>query len=776
MSKNFVLKRLALVGFIAYNFGLQAQSWPPAGMLGDGTSGNPWQITDSSHLRALADFVNANYQNGYATRNVHYKLMNDIDLMGYSNWSPIGIYPSEFEGIFDGNGKVVQNITINRPVEDHNGLFARIRYATIENLGVINCNIIGHYYVGGLIGYGNQSVISNCYATGSVNGNRYIGGLVGYNLYHSTISNCYATCNVSGDDERVGGLIGSIANSTMDSCYATGNVSGNNYSVGGLAGHAENDTISNSYATGNVNGVNSNVGGLVGFAYTVNGGTSISNCYATGNVSGNNESVGGLIGYNYCTRMAGGEGGNIYYSSVIYCYAAGNVSGDSNYVGGLIGYNNNSAVRNCVAANDTVIASTNTTYISRIVGYNNNGGGCQNNYALDSMTVRNSLGNVFIFGGLNTEPGVGILIDSLRSFSFYNTYSNWYSYVPWDINSDTAIWKICDGKDLPFLRYQGISCIFITATAIGNGSISPSGTISVKEDTNQTFTFSADNCYEIDSLWIDSVYFPDSIAAGSYIFNNIAKNHTIEVSFKRLSPDTVTISDTICYGINYTQNNFNITNAIIDSVYFNNDFNSNGCDSVTRLDLTVNPLIITQISENICEGDFYDFHGDSLTASGIYYDTLPAISGCDSIIELTLTVVSIDTTKILVDICEGDSYDFFGRQLTEEGIYYETLQTIHGCDSVIELTLTVEGVGIVETRHAASLRIYPNPTDGKLHITYAETLRATSVQMFDVVGKQYSVGAKHVLPNEEIVIDISHLAAGMYFLKIGGKVFKVVKE
>ncbi|MCL2131771.1 MAG: T9SS type A sorting domain-containing protein [Lentimicrobiaceae bacterium] len=49
-----------------------------------------------------------------------------------------------------------------------------------------------------------------------------------------------------------------------------------------------------------------------------------------------------------------------------------------------------------------------------------------------------------------------------------------------------------------------------------------------------------------------------------------------------------------------------------------------------------------------------------------------------------------------------------------------------------------------------------------------------------MVGKQYNVGAKHVLPNEEIVIDISHLANGLYFLKIqtdnGIVMKKVVKQ
>ncbi|MCL2131424.1 MAG: T9SS type A sorting domain-containing protein, partial [Lentimicrobiaceae bacterium] len=722
-----------------FSFSIAQPSWPPIGMSGNGTSGNPWQITDTSHLRILADYVNAG--NGSATEGKYYILMNDLDLSGYANWTPIGflelgaanpLSPRHFGGDFDGNDKVVQNLTIYRPFERYIGLFGAVYYGTIQNLGIVNCNVMGKERVGGLAGGGSSSII-NCFVTGNVadySKSSFTGGLVGYSGY---IANCYFIGNVTGMG-CCGGLMGGGSSSTVINCYATGNVQGG-----------------------------CGVGGLIG---TLQGGY-------------------------------GGEGGGYAPSIVSNCYAANSVQGED-LVGGLVGYMaydhglatpNNLVIRNCVAANDSVIGTGpinpfyggggRSSLVNRIVGcvygaYGATVGMRLNNYALNTMVVQDGNGNVPIISHLDSASGLSIPMDSLKSFSFYDRAANWYQ-TAWSIQNPLGIWKICDRQDLPFLRYQGIICgDTIIATAGTNGTISPNGVVIVDEGNDQVFTFSADICYEIDSLWIDGVYELDSTAAGSYTFNNVIKNHTIEVSFKRLSPDTVTISDTICYGINYTQNGFSITNAITDSVYFNNDFNTNGCDSLTRLELTINPLIITQISDSICEGYFYDFRGDSLTASGIYYDTLPAISGCDSIIELTLTVHSIDTTQITVDICEGDSYDFFGRTLTEEGIYYETLQSIHGCDSVIELTLTVEGVGIVETRHATSLRIFPNPTDGKLIIESGE-LEIESVEIFDVVGCLVFMSA--VSPQSpETTIDISHLATGMYFLKIDNKVIKIVKQ
>ena len=94
----------------------------------------------------------------------------------------------------------------------------------------------------------------------------------------------------------------------------------------------------------------------------------------------------------------------------------------------------------------------------------------------------------------------------------------------------------------------------------------------------------------------------------------------------------------------------------------------------------------------ICEGTTYDFHGRDLTQAGTYSDTLQTINGCDSVIILTLAVNPVATTPLSATICSNETYDFHGRDLTQAGTYSDTLQTINGCDSVIVLTLSVNHV------------------------------------------------------------------------------------
>ena len=145
----------------------------------------------------------------------------------------------------------------------------------------------------------------------------------------------------------------------------------------------------------------------------------------------------------------------------------------------------------------------------------------------------------------------------------------------------------------------------------------------------------------------------------------------------------------ICEGGNYSFFDTILTTA---GTYMHTLQNVHGCDSVIALTLTVNPVYNTPLTAEICEGSSYSFFGQTLTTAGTYTHTLQTIHGCDSVIVLTLTVNPVFNTPLTAEICEGGSYDLYGQTLTTAGIYTHTLQSVHGCDSVIALTLTVNPV------------------------------------------------------------------------------------
>jgi Secretion system C-terminal sorting domain len=92
---------------------------------------------------------------------------------------------------------------------------------------------------------------------------------------------------------------------------------------------------------------------------------------------------------------------------------------------------------------------------------------------------------------------------------------------------------------------------------------------------------------------------------------------------------------------------------------------------------------------SICHGSAYAFNGHMLTSSGIYYDTLSSSGGCNTLVTLYLTVLQGSTQNISQTICNHQSYNFYGQQLFASGTYSHHFTSHNGCDSIVILTLTV---------------------------------------------------------------------------------------
>ena len=97
--------------------------------------------------------------------------------------------------------------------------------------------------------------------------------------------------------------------------------------------------------------------------------------------------------------------------------------------------------------------------------------------------------------------------------------------------------------------------------------------------------------------------------------------------------------------------------------------------------------------------------------------------------------------------------------------------------AIINIKPSTVSVLEFENDNNNAIAIYPNPTIGKLTIRNEKSGMSSEIEVFDVVGRKllsHTPLTSHSSPLIEI--DISHLANGLYFLKIDGKVFKVVKQ
>ncbi|MDR1113187.1 MAG: T9SS type A sorting domain-containing protein [Bacteroidales bacterium] len=92
-------------------------------------------------------------------------------------------------------------------------------------------------------------------------------------------------------------------------------------------------------------------------------------------------------------------------------------------------------------------------------------------------------------------------------------------------------------------------------------------------------------------------------------------------------------------------------------------------------------------------------------------------------------------------------------------------------------------INIAETRRDPALHVYPNPATTELHIAIdglpwgaGAQNPVSGIAISDMAGR--TVEMEHVASrqNDMVILDVSHLPAGMYMVKIGGQVGKFVKR
>lgn len=168
------------------------------------------------------------------------------------------------------------------------------------------------------------------------------------------------------------------------------------------------------------------------------------------------------------------------------------------------------------------------------------------------------------------------------------------------------------------------------------------------------------------------------------IFTNVA---TTTVQATPCQNSSFTLYDSICQGSVKVFNGINLTTA---GNYNDTLVNSSGCDSIITLHLFVKQKSTAQLYDSICQGRVKVFNGSNLTATGNYNDTLINSAGCDSIITLHLFVKQKTTAHLYDSICQGSVKVFNGLNLTTAGNYNDTLVNSAGCDSIITLHLDVK--------------------------------------------------------------------------------------
>ena len=393
---------------------------------GKGTLENPYKIYTAADLKLISDTI---LNEDTYFENCYFVQMNDIDLIGFPNWVPIGTIGIPFAGNYDGNNYKVENINIETS-ESFQGLFGFLT-GTVSNLSIYGSIKVtledmpySHSFVGGIAGgMNNGGQIINCTNYATVIGDSYVGGIVGevletdYYLYGQTIS------MVKGC-ENYGAIFGSAITAKNENAMYFGGIAGrSNGKIVDCKNYGEIDC--DTYATyGNY--TIRYVGGIVGYSYLpfksgsgpneVMDYVAIENCENYGNVYGpygvggivgqqvldvkNCINEGKVVGENSVGGIAGISGSSGSYdwcpTDIIECTNNGNIYCSSRNVGGIVGYSY-SDVTACVN-NASVLAVNEKTpyYMGGIVGTNKYGTiqSCINNGKVETTNESSIIGGI----------------------------------------------------------------------------------------------------------------------------------------------------------------------------------------------------------------------------------------------------------------------------------------------------------------------------------------------------------------------------------------------
>ena len=163
----------------------------------------------------------------------------------------------------------------------------------------------------------------------------------------------------------------------------------------------------------------------------------------------------------------------------------------------------------------------------------------------------------------------------------------------------------------------------------------------------------------------------------------------VNLSLTVVNTLTSDLEASICAGDSYELGTESFSATGMYDVTFTSQ---SGCDSIVTLDLEVINFLTTDLTETVCAGGAYEVGTETFTATGMYNVTLTAAGGCDSLVNLDLTVLSPITETLTEDICAGESVEIGTETFTATGDYTVDLTSVSGCDSTVFLSLTVTEV------------------------------------------------------------------------------------
>lgn len=180
-----------------------------------------------------------------------------------------------------------------------------------------------------------------------------------------------------------------------------------------------------------------------------------------------------------------------------------------------------------------------------------------------------------------------------------------------------------------------------------------------------------------------------------------------------------------------------------------------GADSTVTLIVRSYPNYDIDIVAEICDNQSYPLGGQRITTAGHHSAMLSTVNGCDSLVNLDLTIWPTYSNFFVDTVCATSGIDFDGVHYMQSGVYTHNHPTVHGCDSLLTLDLNLRGLNL-----KAKAQIVPLiPTPENLTVNLRDVSRAAVDRTWfigDLVSNEKHL--TYLYPEEEDSLEVTLIA------------------
>ncbi len=184
-------------------------------------------------------------------------------------------------------------------------------------------------------------------------------------------------------------------------------------------------------------------------------------------------------------------------------------------------------------------------------------------------------------------------------------------------------------------------------------------------------------------IWDTSGVYMDTIP------NHLGCDSVMTITLSIVEPTYDTIYDTACEFVVSPSGLFNWDST---GTYYDTIPNMSGCDSIITANIVIDRSYDT-ISTTACDSLISPSGNYTWTASNTYMDTLTRDNGCDSVLTVNVIINTDIYASVFPTICPGESFTGpDGMQYDSAAVYNIVITTGTGCDTFYTVDLSIDSV------------------------------------------------------------------------------------